>query len=563
MRVLRSFLALCAALSVTTVYGCAAISGISDFTEDECAFGCDGGADGQPPGDDASDGTVLPDGPQPGEAGIDASFDGGVDAADDSTTTSDAAPDAAPDVVADVAPDVANDSSGTCGNLGQSCCPGSTCNSPFACQANQTCGCGSLSFCNGACVNETNDPNNCNACGHVCPAGANQTATCSSSACGTKCNTGFADCADAGTSCATNLGSDNSNCGTCGHACTGGQVCTGGSCACSAGTQLCNGACINTQSDSNNCGACGHGCLGGACTAGACQPVTLISGLPAAPKGIAVDAQYVYFAMSAANEVAKVSINGGNRVPLSTAPNANSPYGIAIDSNNVYFTNLNDVSKVPLGGGTTTILANGTSPSPASNPTFANAFYIVTNGANVYFDTSGNGGSVFGISVNGGTMTTYSSTQKFAYGMAIDATSFYWGTFQANDGLWKAPVNGGNNSGTNFAAGATNALMEASDGTFVYFTTYQSAGSVLKVPVNGGTQTPLVPNVKNPFGIVVDATYVYFGSDVGQAVYKVPVGGGPFVQIATDTGGPTHMAQDSKAIYWSSPGNLAIMKLAK
>jgi hypothetical protein len=38
-----------------------------------------------------------------------------------------------------------------------------------------------------------------------------------------------------------------------------------------AGTQLCAGACVNTQSDLQNCGACGNVCLAGqSCTAGAC-----------------------------------------------------------------------------------------------------------------------------------------------------------------------------------------------------------------------------------------------------------------------------------------------------
>jgi hypothetical protein len=72
--------------------------------------------------------------------------------------------------------------------------------------------------------------------------------------------------------CVNVAGTDSSNCGACGHICTGGSTCVSGACACPSGQTLCGGSCVDVAgSDSANCGACGHVCAGGsACVAGVC-----------------------------------------------------------------------------------------------------------------------------------------------------------------------------------------------------------------------------------------------------------------------------------------------------
>ena len=63
---------------------------------------------------------------------------------------------------------------------------------------------------------------------------------------------------------------DSSNCGMCGHACSIGQSCNNGVCACGSGTLTCNNACV--PSDSSNCGSCGHTCTTGqVCSNNACS----------------------------------------------------------------------------------------------------------------------------------------------------------------------------------------------------------------------------------------------------------------------------------------------------
>lgn len=53
--------------------------------------------------------------------------------------------------------------------------------------------------------------------------------------------------------------------------CTGGKTCSSHSCVCPSGQTDCSGTCKDLQKDESNCGTCGHSCSGGqACVAGSC-----------------------------------------------------------------------------------------------------------------------------------------------------------------------------------------------------------------------------------------------------------------------------------------------------
>ncbi|OIW23395.1 hypothetical protein CONLIGDRAFT_719044 [Coniochaeta ligniaria NRRL 30616] len=83
-------------------------------------------------------------------------------------------------------------------------------------------------LCNGMCTDTTQDPNNCGACGTVCPSGK-----CVASVC---------------------------------------APCT------AVGQTLCNGVCTDTTTDPSNCGACGTVCPSGQCVAAQCIPLTCTGG---------------------------------------------------------------------------------------------------------------------------------------------------------------------------------------------------------------------------------------------------------------------------------------------
>jgi hypothetical protein len=138
---------------------------------------------------------------------------------------------------------------------------------------------GSPPFCSGVCCAAGQTCND-GSCVEICPSGlslqcvpvcsANQVlqVQCVS------CPAGETVCAGA----CTNTASDPNNCGACGNVCPSGTVCSGGSCvACSAGQVVCDNICTDLSTDPSNCGGCGNVCscgtpTGGTCV-GSCLPV--------------------------------------------------------------------------------------------------------------------------------------------------------------------------------------------------------------------------------------------------------------------------------------------------
>ncbi len=104
--------------------------------------------------------------------------------------------------------------------------------------------------CNGACVDILSNPANCGNCGVACPGGQ----VCQSGVCG--CATGQLLCAGA---CIDPVTSPT-NCGACGHACVARQDCVGGQCSCQAGTATCPTGCVDLMTTATDCGACGNAC---------------------------------------------------------------------------------------------------------------------------------------------------------------------------------------------------------------------------------------------------------------------------------------------------------------
>lgn len=144
--------------------------------------------------------------------------------------------------------------------------------------------------CEGGCFDPT-DVLHCGSCSNDCTQLPNVSASqlaCVAGRCQYACAAGFADCADAGTGCTTYLGT-SSNCGGCGTACTegGAPYCapgdSGAAYACvstcpASAPSLCTGSCIDEQTNRGNCGGCGIACTGSqVCQAGSCTcvPCTL------------------------------------------------------------------------------------------------------------------------------------------------------------------------------------------------------------------------------------------------------------------------------------------------
>jgi hypothetical protein len=177
---------------------------------------------------------------------------------------------------------------GACGNVCGSANGSASCvsgNCQLACNAGYS-NCDNVTA-NGCEINTQTNPANCGACGNVCPNAPNSSPICSGGVCGiSACNAGYSNCDNlAANGCEVNTTADPNNCGACGNVCplaahVVSTACFSGTCvmgSCAAGYSNCNGnpsdGCeINVVTDTNNCGSCGHVCASGhACSGGVCQ----------------------------------------------------------------------------------------------------------------------------------------------------------------------------------------------------------------------------------------------------------------------------------------------------
>ena len=122
-------------------------------------------------------------------------------------------------------------------------------------------------------------------------------------------------------------------------------------------------------------------------------------------------------------------VNGHCAITLATGQQ--DPYALAVDTNNLYWTNYSggSVMALPLGGGTPAPIATGqTHPK-----------YIAVDSARAYWadDTT-----VMSVALDGGIPKTLATGQITATGVAIDSTYVYW-TNNYGGSVRKVPLDGG------------------------------------------------------------------------------------------------------------------------
>jgi hypothetical protein len=435
-------------------------------------------------------------------------------------------------------------------------------------------------------ANLQTDSKDCGLCGRACTSLPNAFVACSKGVCGVgACNPGFADCngfvADG---CEANLGSDSQNCGACKKACGPTQTCTAAACACaSAEDTLCDGACTDFETDPNNCGGCGDACVTGqkcvsgkcacpstaptlcdgvcsdtesdpnncggcgvvcldpttSCAGGTCvpPPVTLVGG-QTNPGAIALDSTYVYW-VDDTDAGSLMRIPKANGHPTTLAQGLDHPYALAVDSTSVYFTTYAQLLKVPIAGGTPTVLATETANAVAlsgstlvvgsadiqafdlaGDPTIIllgtgqnDPRAVAADSRNAYWITTA--GVVASAPIATGGMKTLASGQGGYYGIAVDASNVYFTNSYAGT-VASVPIGGG--GVTTLATGQTNPQAIAVAGGYVYWANATNAGSIMKVGIAAGAPTTVAANQANPTGIAVDDAYVYWTTTSGAVM---------------------------------------------
>jgi sugar lactone lactonase YvrE len=180
------------------------------------------------------------------------------------------------------------------------------------------------------------------------------------------------------------------------------------------------------------------------------------------------------------------------------------PYGIAVDSRNVYWANSDfggqqgTAVKVALGGGAVqTLLSNQLMPQDVALD--ATDLYVA--------NYVGGNGTIVRVPLDGSAPTTF-GTGGQPSGIAVEGTNVYWADI-SRGWILEADLALDVGSVMTLASGQNEPGEIAVDGASVYWTTFGD-GAVVKVSLGGGTPTTLATGQTYPEYVAVDATHVYW-----------------------------------------------------
>lgn len=323
---------------------------------------------------------------------------------------------------------------------------------------------------------------------------------------------------------------------------------------CTAPFADCNGLAsdgceTDTSADALNCGRCKASCFGAACSAGVCAPVTVATGL-ASPWNVAADEANVYWTDHTTNSVMQQPLAGGTAITIASGLTA--PTGIAVDSTHVYWTAFGAngaIQRAPIGGG-----------GPVQTLAPANAAYTLTlDGSYVYWANCTSNSTVERVPKDGSAAETIvAAGQPFPLMVVLDATSFYWDNWANNADVDMRPKD--LSAPLSVVATASKAPYAlARFGTDVYYTT-DVGGDVFRIP-QGGAATLLVTGEKKPLSMIVDASGIYWANNGNGTIRALPPGATVAITLASNQSGTRSIATNSNSLFWQTSS--AVMRLGK
>jgi DNA-binding beta-propeller fold protein YncE len=316
--------------------------------------------------------------------------------------------------------------------------------------------------------------------------------------------------------------------------------------------------CVGSMTDPRNCGACGHDCEGGSCTGGECQPFVLKSGVNAFD--VVSDGTTLYWVDGKTG--GSVGRCGATTCTPSAIVSARPmPIRVALDAAGILFW-------TEYGTGTTTdgsvwTLA-GSTPTPIATHRYAPEG-IFADTSYVYW-AEVNANELVRDARSGGVPTMFGGTQQGPVGIVLDGAGRAYWTASNGGTVDTCPVANCAAATTSLVSGRTSPWGIAIDATYLYFTELTASGSVMRCDHGGGALTMLGGGPQSsPLRIVSDGTHVYWtnegsGPGTGSVMRCTDTTCAP---IATGLASPAGIAVDARAIYYGTMGDSTIWKVVK
>jgi hypothetical protein len=242
---------------------------------------------------------------------------------------------------------------------------------------------------------------------------------------------------------------------------------------------------------------------------------TIYAQLQAAPRGIAVDGQNVYWgtqASSATGAIWSCAIGGCSGKPTKVAT-ADTPFGVAVDTTSVYWAEyyLETVNRAPKGGGPAALVWDGGSGTGTPN----GAQELALDTGFVYINDQNE--EVFRVAIGGGDLVQMYSDPNGptagVFGLAVDSKDVYIGT---QGGIYQMSK-GATSGATVLAPNVTDVVDLKTDpaGGAVYWADFGNVGTdgtVGVAPLDGAAPVPLHQQLVTPEALAVNSTYVFWVS---------------------------------------------------